>query len=160
VMQELETELNARGEAVDPEAAAPIFLFIHGLQKFGRLRQEEDFGFSSGSSGPNPGAVLGRLLAEGPRLGIHVIASCDSYNNVARFLSRKALSEFEMRVLFQMSANDSATLIDSPRASSLGMHRALFYNAHEGYLETFRPYSLPTLEWVRETGAQQSQQPA
>ena len=42
-----------------------------------------------------------------------------------------------------MSANDSASLIDNPKASMLGLHRALFYNAQEGYLETFRPYALP-----------------
>ena len=65
------------------------------------------------------------------------------------FLPRKALSEFEMRVLFQMSANDSAALIDSPEASGLGLHRALYYNEHEGYLETFRPYMMPGEEWVK-----------
>ena len=69
-----------------------------------------------------------------------------------RFLSRKALSEFEMRVLFQMSANDSASLIDSPKAGTLGLHRALFYNEHEGYLETFRPYALPDQEWLEQAG--------
>jgi hypothetical protein len=67
---------------------------------------------------------------------------------VNRYLSRKAFSEFEMRVLFQMSANDSASLIDNPKASLLGLHRALFYNAQEGYLETFRPYALPGNEWI------------
>ena len=86
--------------------------------------------------------------ADGTRLGFHVIATCDTYNNVNRFLSRKAFSEFEMRVLFQMSANDSASLIDNPKASLLGLHRALFYNAQEGYLETFRPYALPGSEWI------------
>ena len=80
-----------------------------------------------------------------------MIASCDTYNNVNRFLNRKALSEFEMRVLFQMSANDSASLIDNPKASLLGLHRALFYNSQEGYLETFRPYALPGNEWIEET---------
>jgi hypothetical protein len=70
---------------------------------------------------------------------------------VSRFLSRKALTEFEMRVLFQMSANDSASLIDNPKASALGLHRALFYNEQEGYLETFRPYALPATEWIDET---------
>ena len=67
-----------------------------------------------------------------------------------RYLNRKALSEFEMRVLFQMSANDSASLIDNPKASTLGLHRALYYNEQEGYLETFRPYALPTEEWIGE----------
>jgi len=67
-------------------------------------------------------------------------------------MSRKALSEIEMRVLFQMSQNDSASLIESPKASNLGLHRALFYNEHEGYLETFRPYAMPDAEWIREAG--------
>ena len=65
-----------------------------------------------------------------------------------RFLGRKALSEFEMRVLFQMSANDSASLIDNPQGRQLGLHRALFYNEQEGYLETFRPYALPGNDWI------------
>ena len=57
-----------------------------------------------------------------------------------------------MRVLFQMSANDSASLIDNPKASTLGLHRALYYNEQEGYLETFRPYALPADEWIAEAG--------
>jgi hypothetical protein len=53
-----------------------------------------------------------------------------------------------MRVLFQMSANDSASLIETPKASTLGLHRALFYNEQKGYLEVFRPYAVPTIEWI------------
>ena len=54
-----------------------------------------------------------------------------------------------MRVIFQMSANDSASLIDSPKASTLGLHRALFYHEQQGYLETFRPYATPAPEWFQ-----------
>jgi hypothetical protein len=61
-----------------------------------------------------------------------------------------------MRVIFQMSANDSASLIDSPRASTLGLHRAIYYNEHEGYLETFRPYSFPDSQWLAEAAAKLS----
>jgi hypothetical protein len=61
---------------------------------------------------------------------------------------------FEMRVLFQMSASDSASLIDAPDASTLGLHRALFYNDREGYLETFRPYALPGNDWIEEAARQ------
>jgi len=129
--------------------------FIHGLQKNSKLRYEEEFGFSTPDpdAPPNPALVLNNLICEGTRLGFHVIATCDTYNNVNRFLSRKALSEFEMRVLFQMSANDSASLIDNPKASLLGLHRALYYNQQEGYLETFRPYALPGSEWVDQAAA-------
>jgi hypothetical protein len=150
IMQELAAEMKQRSEAADAEAAPPVFLFIHGLQRYSKLRYEEDFGFSTADSDapPNPAVVLNNLVCEGTRLGFHVMATCDTHNNVNRYLSRKAFSEFEMRVLFQMSANDSASLIDNPKASMLGLHRALFYNAQEGYLETFRPYSLPGREWV------------
>ncbi len=153
LMKELSGERTRRADDPNADSAPPVFLFIHALQRFNKLRYEEDFGFSSGDAEKevNPAAVLNELICEGTRLGFHVIATCDTYNNVTRFLSRKALSEFELRVLFQMSANDSASLIDSPAAGLLGLHRALFYNAQEGYLETFRPYSLPGSEWLDET---------
>jgi hypothetical protein len=57
-----------------------------------------------------------------------------------------------MRVVFQMSANDSASLIDSPLANNLGLHRALLFNGHEGWMETFRPYALPDEAWLEEAG--------
>ncbi|OYW28483.1 MAG: hypothetical protein B7Z47_05735 [Chthoniobacter sp. 12-60-6] len=140
---------NEEGSAGDP----PIFLFIHGLQKFRKLRYEDDFSFG-GDDAPNPGIQLNEIISEGPPVGIHVIASLDTLNNVNRALSRKAVSEFGMRVLFQMSANDSATLIDSPKASALGLHRAIFYSEHESRLETFRPFALPDAGWVSEAVGQ------
>jgi len=47
-----------------------------------------------------------------------------------------------------MSASDSASLVDSPDAATLGMHRALYYNDREGYTEMFRPYARPGNEWI------------
>ena len=135
----------------DEHAPAPeTFLFLHGMQNLKKLKQDDDFAFSTDDSGANPATQLQKLNSEGPSHGIHVIATLDTYNNVNRFLGRKALSEFEMRVLFQMSTNDSASLCDDPKASTLGLHRALFYNEQEGYLETFRPYALPSGEWIDE----------
>jgi hypothetical protein len=150
IMKGLGADMKQRAEAPDPETAPPTFLFIHDLQKYSKLRYDDDLGFSTPDpdAPPNPALLLNDLICEGTRLGFHVIATCDTYNNVNRFLSRKAFSEFEMRVLFQMSATDSASLIDNPKASMLGLHRALFYNQQEGYLETFRPYALPGNEWL------------
>jgi hypothetical protein len=59
-----------------------------------------------------------------------------------------------MRVLFQMSASDSAALIDAPDAGTLGLHRALLYNDREGSLETFRPYARPGHDWLEEVSRQ------
>ncbi|HEY6167438.1 MAG TPA: FtsK/SpoIIIE domain-containing protein, partial [Verrucomicrobiae bacterium] len=149
----LAEELKTRTESADAGHPPETFLLIHGLQKLKKLRFEEDFGFSGGDAGAaNPGKQLNDLICEGPAHGIHVIAVCDTYNNVNRGLSRKALGEFEMRVLFQMSANDSASLIDSPKAGNLGLHRAIFYNEQEGYSETFRPYALPDGAWIEQAG--------
>jgi len=152
ITTKLSEELKKRTEDEKAEAS-PIFLFIHGLQNFKKFRQEDEFSFSSDEGGANPAAQLQKLISDGPSHGIHIIAMLDTFNNVNRFLGRKALSEFEMRVLFQMSTNDSASLCDDPKASTLGLHRALLYNEQEGYLETFRPYALPSTEWI-DAGAQ------
>jgi hypothetical protein len=53
-----------------------------------------------------------------------------------------------------MSASDSASLIDAPSASTLGLHRALLYNDREGSLETFRPYAQPGDDWFEEVVGQ------
>jgi len=153
VMTGLAEEIKRRAEN---ESAGPeIFVLIQGLQNFKKLRQEDEFSFSSGSGdAPNPAAILLNLITEGSARGIHVIATCDTYNNVSRSLGRKTLSEFEMRVIFQMSASDSASLIDSPAAATLGLHRALYYNDREGSLETFRPYAQPGGDWLEEVSRQ------
>jgi S-DNA-T family DNA segregation ATPase FtsK/SpoIIIE len=148
----LGAELQARSSSEKhPQEMPAIFLCIHGLQKFKKLRQEDDFSFSmsSSESTANPGAEFSKLITDGSSYGIHVLAAIDTLNSINHFMNRKVLSEFAMRILFQMSANDSSSLIDSPKASGLGLHRALYYNEHDGYLETFRPYSMPDLEWLR-----------
>jgi S-DNA-T family DNA segregation ATPase FtsK/SpoIIIE len=152
VMATIAAEQQQRAESAG--ASGPeTFLLVHGLQRNKKLRFDEEMSFSlDPNAGANPGLQLNRLISEGASLGFHVIATCDTYNNVMRFLSRKALSEFEMRVVFQMSANDSASLIESPAANHLGLHRAILFNGQQGWTETFRPYALPDAAWLDETG--------
>jgi S-DNA-T family DNA segregation ATPase FtsK/SpoIIIE len=150
VLTEISGELTRRND--DDTVGESIFLIVHGLQRFKKLRYEEDFSFDS-SAPAKPGAQLNELICEGAGVGIHTIITVDTGNNLQRTLSRKAISEFEMRVLFQMSANDSANLIDSPKAANLGLHRALYYNEQEGHLETFRPYAIPASDWLESSVA-------
>jgi DNA segregation ATPase FtsK/SpoIIIE, S-DNA-T family len=152
IMATLAAEQQSRAEQAG--ASGPeTFLLVHGLQRNKKLKFDEEMSFSlDASAGANPGLQFNKLICEGASLGFHVIATCDSYNNVMRFLSRKALSEFEMRVVFQMSANDSASLIESPQANDLGLHRAILFNGQEGWTETFRPYALPDAGWLAEAG--------
>jgi hypothetical protein len=154
VLRELGDELHRRETEANATPAPAIYLFVHGLQQFRKLRAEDDFGLGLGDSGSaaTPSAIFLKLLSEGASHGIHVLATCDTYANVSRFLGRKATGDFEMRVLFQMSAADSASLIDAPNASTLGLHRAILYNEREGLIETFRPYAFPGNDWLDRAG--------
>ncbi len=135
----------------------PVFLVVHDLQRFRDLRKAEDdysFGRSSDDDEPpKPAALFTEIIRDGPPVGVHTIIWCDSLNNLNRSLDRQTLREFELRVLFQMSANDSSTLIDNPAAGKLGPNRALFHSEEEGKLEKFRPYGLPDDAWLDEVRA-------
>ena len=150
VLNGLASELDQLGERDEPGDLPATYLFVLPIQRFRKLRYDESLDFSYGDSddAPSPASQLDRIVRDGGASRFHVIAGCDTYNNASRFLSRKALSEFGMRVVFQMSAGDSASLIDSPRAGNLGLHRAILYNEQEGSLETFRPYAVPGRTWL------------
>ncbi|HQY94522.1 MAG: hypothetical protein WAU00_07920 [Caldilinea sp.] len=77
-------------------------------------------------------------LRNGPEVGVHTIVWCDTVTNLNRTLERRLLREFALRVAFQMSAEDSSTLLDSPAASKVGPNRAYLYSEDEGRLEKFR----------------------
>ncbi len=154
-VNELATQVATRQLQADVEFP-PIFVLVYGVQKLRELRKgEDDFGFSRGGEErpPDPAKQFAAVLRDGPSVGIHVLAWCDSLNNLNRTWERQTLREFELRVVLQMGANDSSTLIDTPTASKLGPNRALFHSEEQEVLEKFRPYRLPTegwLDWVRE----------
>jgi hypothetical protein len=150
---ELAEEVDRRQKANETDAPA-LYLFIYSLQRFRDLRrQDDDFGFSRrGEDKPSPAKQFGTILREGPGVGIHTLLWCDSLNNLMRCFDRQGMREFEMRVLFQMSATDSSVLIDTPLAGKLGLHRALFYSEDQGKLEKFRPYGVPPEDWLAEVG--------
>ncbi|MFO0908345.1 MAG: FtsK/SpoIIIE domain-containing protein [Isosphaeraceae bacterium] len=151
VLTELAAEVERRQRTADLSEEPTIYVVVHDLQRFRDLRkQEDDFGFGryGEEKATPPSKLFANLLKDGPALGVHTIAWCDSLNNLNRTFDRQSLREFEMRVLFQMSANDSSTLIDSPVASRLGPNRALYFSEEEGRLEKFRPYGLPTETWL------------
>jgi hypothetical protein len=156
IINELATEVQRRIDA-DEANVSSRFLFVYGLQRARDLRQDDNFMPSFDSTqpvAPNPAQQFATILREGPDVGIHTLVYCDTLTNLNRNLDRRALREFGMRVIFQMSQEDSANLIDSPAASKLGQHRAFYYNEEEGRLEKFRPYALPSDQWLTWVGEQ------
>lgn len=165
-INDLEAEVKRRmnDETSTQSGAKPsIYLFVYGFHRARDLRQEDSFAFSpigQEPTAPNPGQQFTTILREGPDLGVHTIVWCDTLTNLNRGLDRRALREFAMRIAFQMSAEDSANLIDTPAASKLGQYRALFYSEEEGRLEKFRPYGLPSESWLSAVAQQLAKRPA
>ncbi|MGA9349952.1 MAG: FtsK/SpoIIIE domain-containing protein [Anaerolineae bacterium] len=155
IITELAMEVQRRLDA-DEMSAPSKYLFVYGLQRARDLRQEEGFSFPpfGEEAPPNLAQQFNTILREGPDLGVHTLVWCDTVTNLNRSLDRRALREFAMRVVFQMSAEDSANLIDTPAASKLGPYRALFHSEDEGRLEKFRPYGIPERGWLEAAGRQ------
>jgi hypothetical protein len=149
IMTELSTELERRQK--EPGAAPSLYLVLFGVQRLRDLRKaEDDFSFTrKADEAANPAQQFATLLRESPPLGIHTLMWCDTLNNLQRTFDRSTMRELTMRVVFQMNVSDSSNLIDSPAASKLGLHRALFFNEEDGRLDKFRPYGLPSETWLR-----------
>ena len=149
-LDELQQELTRRRDG--DESGPSVYVFIYGLQRYRVLRKsEDDFGGGSSFSfetsdepkKAKPDKALAELLREGPPVGMHVVAWCDTMVSIDRTFDRNVMREFDNRILFQMSASDSSNLIDNPAANKLGPNRALVYSEEQGTMERFRPYALP-----------------
>ena len=138
-----------RRQQPDTVDGPEIFLLIHDLGRFRDLRRKEnDFGFGNPGEPLIPADHLAAILKEGSALGVHLLVWSDTLANLNRVFDNQAIREFESRVLFQISPTDSAHLLDSPAASKLGPNRALFASEEQNRLEKFRPYGLPSAEWL------------
>jgi S-DNA-T family DNA segregation ATPase FtsK/SpoIIIE len=148
VLGELNTVLERRQNGDDSQRS-PILLVVFALQRQRALRIDEDGDFAGGS-GRKPAEILATLLANGAEYGIHLVVWCDSLSSLQRSLGRRALRDFDARILFQMAAADSAELIDEDSASRLGLHTALLAIESDGRREKFRPCSLPSMTLLRD----------
>ncbi len=150
-MAEIGEQIQKR-QASEHHSASSIYVLIYGLQRYRMLRKtEESFSFSAdeGEKKPQPDKLFADILREGPSLGTHIMAWADTTASIDRTLDRNSMREFDNRVLFQMSAADSSNLIDSPMANKLGFHRALLFSEELGIMEKFRPYALPSKDWLQ-----------
>lgn len=161
-IDELAKEVARRQES--EQAGTPsIYVFIYAMQRYRVLRkQEDDYSFSTSDEPKkaNPGKQFAEILREGPPFGVHTIAWADTLVAIDRTFDRGSMREFDNRVLFQMSANDSSSLIDNPAGNKLGFFRALVYSEEQGVMERFRPYALPDAAWLGHVQSKLSARPA
>jgi DNA segregation ATPase FtsK/SpoIIIE, S-DNA-T family len=146
LLNQLADEVERRGQF----GAPPQFLFLYGLQRLRDLRRpDDDFGFSKKGDEKAPFRQFSHLLKEGPPVGIFTMLWCDTLVNLQRSIDRPTMREFDQRVIMQMSAADSSTLMDNPVAAKLGPQRAIYYTEDQGKIEKFRPYALPNPTWIK-----------
>jgi hypothetical protein len=141
--------------------APPVLVVVNGLGA--GPEAATDAGTRPGSApavaedvaprGLDPVAALERIVREGPEVGVHTLVWTDRLASLGPHLSRVALREFALRAVMQMPAEDSALLIDSPQASTLGPHEALLYDEDAGRLAPFRPYELAGVDFMARLGA-------
>lgn len=145
VVAELSKLVQERGEV----AGDPVILVLAGLHRLRSLRKSDDYSFSMDESKASPDKDLLNILREGPAAGVWTLAWCDTLSNVERAMERSTIREFGLRALMQMSASDSASLIDTSIASTLGANRAILADDVEGTLQKFLPINLPDSAVVR-----------
>ncbi|MEZ6142615.1 MAG: FtsK/SpoIIIE domain-containing protein [Zavarzinella sp.] len=145
----------------DPAAdRTPVFCIIHAVHRYRDLKKDDDFGFNRrGDKSVTPGQAFATILRDGPAVGVYCVVWADSTANILRAVDRQGLREFSQRILFQMSANDSSLLIDTPVANRLSRYRAISYTDETGQLEKFRPFKLPERDWLRQLRKDLEQRP-
>ncbi len=126
-------------------AGEPVILVLAGLHRLRSLRKSDDYSFSMEEAKVSPDKDLVHIPREGPAVGVWALAWSDTLTNLERAMERTTTREFGPRALMQMSAPDSASLIDTSVASTLGANRAILADDVEGTLQKFRPINLPDM---------------
>ncbi len=151
VVEQVLAEVARREEDSELANGAEQLLVIRDIGQFRDLRRDEDDFGMSGFGEAKPATVsgmFGDIIKRGPLVGIHVIVWSDTFSNAMRWLSNSLLREFEDRIAFRMNQTDSASLVDTPVAASLGPGRAVLYRDQTGTIEKFRPFAWPTAAWL------------
>ncbi|MCP4788480.1 MAG: cell division protein FtsK, partial [Fuerstiella sp.] len=152
LVDEFHTEVVQREENSERSAGAEIFLVVRNVGQFRSLRKDDDDFGMGGFGEPKPLTIANKfseILKRGPVVGVHVIVWSDTFSNAVRWLSNSLLREFEHRIAFRMNQTDSASLVDTPVASTLGAGRAIVYRDQTGTTEKFRPFAWPSAAWLK-----------
>jgi hypothetical protein len=133
--------------------APPVFLILNGIHRLRELQNATgSFGARMGAAGQRTvSEVLGSILRDGPYVGVHVIAWCDTAENVRRLLEPgKLRGEFGIVAAGRQPEDTlSRSLVGSGKAATIGANRMVLVNSG-GDAEpcVFRPYGLPEIHWL------------
>ena len=150
IYETLEKRMDQESEGLSKNQS--VYLIIYGLQRARDLEPSDNLSFDISEDTPampEPSELFPKILLEGSEFGVHTLIWCDTATNMNRIFDRRSERQFDMRIVFQMSEDDSLGIIESPSAAKLGANRALYYSEEEATIEKFRPFSLGSEEWIK-----------
>ena len=158
ILDELYSDLSARKKNNIPKASKYFMLF--GLQRARDLRSNDPYQSKKhATAGIDDGFGLDiqqklsvtpydeflNILQSGAANGIHSIIWEDNFKTFMAHYS-SMLANFDMRVGFTMSDDDSVLFMEEPGGSQISENNAVFsYNGNQ----KFRPYKKPDLDWLK-----------
>jgi hypothetical protein len=134
-LAELRGIVESRGDG-DPSGPS-IIVILNALTK-ARDLDPDDFSDEAQQLAKD----LQTIVRDGPEVGVHVVALCDSVPNLARRLERKIQREFGIRVAFAMSSEDSQQLLDSEAAVALDDREGVLVDLDASQTTKFQPVTL------------------
>lgn len=136
--------------AADEAHETSIYFILCGLQRLDDLRQPDN---AHDAQAGSIAQQFTHILRRGSDLGVHTLAWCDKYSNLKDLPAEHILEYFDTRVIFHTTTREeSERLIERPDASTLDPSYAICFD--HGHLEKFRPYALPSREWLTEAAKQ------
>lgn len=96
----------------------------------------------------SPLKMLGRILRDGPEVGVHVIAWFDRPAGLDKRLDRGEQREFGLRLVGHLSPNDASSLTDTENAAALKAGQGLFADIDRTTEIKVRKFALPTAGWI------------
>lgn len=135
-------DLVAQRLALSDHRSPAELLVLAGLH---RAREFDPTGYGGAES-----ELLEQVLRDGPDVGVHVIAWCDKPVSVERRLSGTAFREFGVRVVGQMSRDDSFRLVDGDVAATLSGEQLVMDDHDRSVTHRVRAFAEPSAEWLTE----------
>lgn len=148
-LAELAALVEERQQDGSSSADPASVLLLHGLHRARDLDPSAAQGFSFDEPAEATALeALETILAQGPEVGVHVVAWADSLAGVTRRLSRTALASIDLRLIGAVPAADAAELLEPGIAPPHRSRQAVLHDRDTGRTEKLQlAETTPLEEW-------------
>jgi hypothetical protein len=128
--------------AVDDMSAPARVLLLYGVHR----ARDLDTGGMDGD--PELADALEEIVRDGPEVGVHVWAWCETVGGLGRRLPGSVIREFAWRVAGRQSPDDSQRMLGGEEAGDLRVRQVLLANDDRGLTRRCSTYTVPTDAWL------------